>query len=389
MLPRLAPDDLVAVLLAPGPVWRDVVRSVWESAAALLPVDHRLSPSEREALLARARPTVVVDDEGVWRIEGGLPAEPDIALAVATSGTGGEPKVAELTRSAVTAAVEASAAALGAEPSEGWLCCLPPAHVGGLLVILRAVLLGSPVAVHARFDPRAFEAEPDLAFVSVVPTMLARLLDARVDLRRFRAILVGGAALSEDLAARAAGAGARLVPTYGLTESCGGVVYDGEPLTGTEVRIGDDGEIVLRGPTVMRGYRLDPAATTAAFDAERWLRTGDAGSFDGGGLHVDGRIDEAILTGGERVWPTEVEAALRPHPGVGDVAVAGRPDHEWGERVVAFIVPADPNRPPGIEDLRGFAAGRLAGYKGPREVVLVDRLPRTRSGKVMRRLLEK
>ena len=198
---------------------------------------------------------------------------------------------------------------------------------------------------------------------------------------------MGGAALSEDLAARAAGAEARLVPTYGLTESCGGVVYDGEPLAGTEVRIGDDGEIVLRGPTVMRRYRLDPAATTAALDAGRWLRTGDAGAFDGR-LRVDGRIDEAILTGGERVWPAEVEAALRPHPDVADVAVAGRPDPEWGERVVAFVVPADPNRPPAIEDLRRFTARRLAGYKGPREVVLVDRLPRTRSGKLMRRLLE-
>ncbi len=386
-LGRLAPGDLVAFDLAPGPAWLPALAAALDAGAAVLPVDHRLARPERDALLARARPTHAFDGERVARLEGGLPVDPSVCLVVATSGTGGRPKLVELAREAVETAVRASAEALGAGAGDRWLCCLPPAHVGGLLVLLRGVVLGAPVAVHPRFDPAAVDAEPDAAFVSLVRTMLARLLDAGADLARFRAVLVGGAGLDPSLAERAAAAGARVVATYGCTESCGGVVYDGRPLPGTEVRIGEGSEVLLRGPTLMRGYLRDAAATAAAL-AGGWLRTGDAGRLGPDGrLVVDGRLDEAIRTGGERVWPEEVEAALADHPGVAEVAVAGRPDPAWGERVVAFVVPRDPARPPSLEELRDHAARRIARFKAPRELVLVDAVPRTPSGKLRRSAL--
>jgi O-succinylbenzoic acid--CoA ligase len=316
-------------------------------------------------------------------------------MVIATSGVGGVPKLVELEPAAVAAAVSSSAVALGATSRDRWLCCLPLAHVGGLLVLLRAVVLGAPVVVRERFDPRIVP-DAEAEFTALVPTMLQRLLDARIDLTGFHSILVGGAPLREDLRERALAAGAPVVETYGLTESCGGIVYDGRPLSGTEVRVaadatergGTDGGIELRGPTLMRGYRLDRAATANAFTPDGWLRTGDAGRIDERGrLGVDGRIDELITTGGEKVWPGEVESVLSSHPGVAEVAVAGRPDAEWGRRVVAFVVPAHPDAPPSLDELRDHAARTVARFKAPRELVLVNVLPRTAFGKVRRAAL--
>ena len=381
----LDPGDVVAVALAPGPEWIDLVREVWDAGAALFPVDVRIPPNETEALVRRARPTVVLEHEGWVRRGDAVPADEGVALVVHTSGTAGAAKLAQFDHSAIAAAVSASALALGATPRDGWLCCLPVAHVGGLLVLLRGVLLGAPVSVHPRFDPAAVAAEPDTAFVSVVPTMLARLLDARADLARFRAVLVGGGRLPAELRTRAEAAGAPVVETYGLTESCGGVVYEGLPLRDMEVRIGGSGEIELRGPMLMLGYRSDPEGTRRVLSPDGWLRPGDAGVIDAEGrLRVLGRLDDLIKSGGEKVWPAEVEEALRSHPKVREVAVGGRPDPEWGERVVAFVVPLDPADPPTLEDLRAAAAARLPRHKAPRELVLVSELPRTSSGKVRR-----
>jgi O-succinylbenzoic acid--CoA ligase len=176
--------------------------------------------------------------------------------------------------------------------------------------------------------------------------------------------------------------------TYGLTESCGGVVYDGLPLAGMEMRIDEDGGIQLKGPTLMLGYRFDPEATAMAFTQDGWLRPGDAGEIDAEGrLHVVGRVDDLINTGGERVWPREVEASLRTHPKVVEVAVGGRLDPEWGQRVTAWVVPTDPADPPTLDELRDHAAEAIARHKAPRELVLVDELPRTFSGKVRRAAL--
>jgi O-succinylbenzoic acid--CoA ligase len=386
---RLEAGDVLAVALPPGPEWRAVVEETWEAGVVLLPLDHRLPRAQAEALARRARPTVVLAPDGARR-GGGLPAEPDVALIVHTSGTGGLPKLARFTRSAIHAAVTSSALALRAAAGDPWLCCLPPAHVGGLLVLLRSVLLGSPVEVHPAFDPAAVAAERDVAFTSLVPTMLLRLLDANADLSSYRALLVGGAHLWPELRERAELAGMRVIETYGLTESCGGVVYDGMPLPGTEVRIDADGGILLRGPTTMLGYHLDPEATAEAFTADGWLVTNDAGELDHHGrLRVVGRTDDLINSGGEKVWPQEVETVLRRHPAVLEVAVAGRPDPEWGQRVVAWVVPSDPSDPPSLDDLRRLADAELSRHKAPRELVLVDELPDTFSGKVRRAWLSR
>lgn len=386
---ELRPEDVVAVTLPPGPEWIRIVAEVWEAGAALFPVDHRLPEPEIRALFDRAAPTVVHDATGRTRLPTGEPAGPEVALIVHTSGTGGALKLAQFDRAAIDAAVASSALALEATPHDRWLCCLPLAHVGGLLVLLRAVLLGAPVTVHPGFDPVAVGVERDAALVSIVPTMLVRLLDANADLSHFRAVLVGGSAMSAGLRARAGAADAAVIETYGLTESCGGVVYDGRPLAGIEVRIdpGDQG-IQLRGPTLMLGYRFDREGTAGAFTEDGWLRTFDAGLLDAEGrMRILGRLDDLIKTGGERVWPDEVEHALRDHAKVADAAVAGRDDPEWGKRVVAYVVPRDPSSPPTLEELRDHVSITLPRHKAPRELVLVDKLPRTVSGKVRRAAL--
>ena len=378
------PGDVLAVRLPPDPEWLDIVREAWDGGAALFPLDHRLPEPMAEELLLRARPTVIRDAEGTHRL-GGDPTDRSDALILHTSGTSDGPKLVRLSRAAVEAAVASSSEALGATRDHPWLCCLPVAHVGGLLVVLRGVLLGASVRVDERFDPGAIAPSDDIAFTSLVPTMLRRLLDAGVDLGRFRAILVGGSGLPEDVRERAGRTGTRVVETYGLTESCGGVVYDGRPLAGSEVRIGGDGEIELRGPTLMTGYR---SGGPPPLSDDGWLRTGDAGEIDERGLlRVLGRLDDVIVTGGEKVSPTEVEAALLTHAKVREVAIAGTKDPEWGERVVAWVVPDDPSDPPTLDELRVSAAVALPRHAAPRELRLVRRLPRTFSGKVRRAAL--
>jgi O-succinylbenzoic acid--CoA ligase len=384
-MPSIRERDLVALRLPPGPGWLTALRRVWDTGAAALPIDPGLGRGRAERLLSSARPTARLEEDGVRRERGGVPVDPGVALVVATSGTTGRPKLAELTRTAISAAVEASASRLGAGAGDPWLCCLPPWHMGGLLVLARSLLLGAPVEVHGRFDVRAFDRARAATFTSLVPTMLVRLERAGADLERFRAILIGGAHLPDPVAGKARRP-ANLVATYGLTESCGGVVYDGIPLDGVEIRLGADSEIQLHGSTVFLGYRLDPEATARAFTADGWLRTRDAGTRSGGRLRVLGRLDERIVTGGEKVWPAEVERILRRDPAVADVAVMGHPDPEWGERVVAVVVPADPADPPALDRLRRVVADAFASYAAPRELRLVKRLPRTRAGKLRRGL---
>jgi O-succinylbenzoic acid--CoA ligase len=250
--------------------------------------------------------------------------------------------------------------------------------------------------VQAGFDPRAVAAvagdEPPGVCVSLVPTMLHRLLDAAPEAAAgFDHILLGGGSIDPALLDRARAAGATVSTTYGMTETWGGVVHNGHPLPGVSLAIdGDVGEILVQAPMLMRGYRLRPDLTAAAFDDAGWYRTGDLGRFDpdaGGRLRVVDRIGDVVNTGGVKVSPTEVERVLAGHPAVAEVCVAGRPDPDWGERVVAFVVPTTAADPPGLADLRAYARDHLSAAKLPREVVLVDAIPRTPGGKPLRRLL--
>ena len=390
----VAHGELLAVDVPPGPTWLDIVAWCWREGVAFLPLHHRLTDPEKRAIVDLARPAAILTAEGesTWFADP-APVEERVGIVVATSGTAGSPRLVELSRDAVAAAMAGSNEAIGAggvgratDPPAPWVCCLSPAHVGGLLVLLRGVLGGAPVLVQDRFDVDRFATgSPDGARASLVPAMLRRLVVGGVDLSRLGELLVGGDAVEPGLAEAARGLGGIVVSTYGLTETCGGVVYDGRPFSGTQLRVQDpDALIEVRGPTVMEHYRGDPAATGAAFSVDGWLRTGDVGSLDQGVLRVEGRNEDLIRTGAEKVWPEEVERVLRTEPRVAEVAVAGRPDPEWGERVVAFVVPRSPDDPPTLSELREGAADRIARFKVPRELVLVDALPRTASGKIRR-----
>jgi len=363
---------LTVVRARPGEA-ADAVRRAWDRSEAVLVVDPEAPADEVARLHGAVRPDT--------------DAAPEVAAVVVTSGTTGEPRGVELTWSGLVAMAEAVTTALEAEAtSDRWLCCLPLQHVGGLAVVARSWVSGVPVEVLDRFEPGAVlaAAAEDRAgrrstLVSLVPTMLRRLLQSGADLRPFRRILVGGGPLLDVLPPQA-------TATYGMTETWGGIVHGGRPLAGTEVRLAAAGEVLLRGPTVMRCYRGAPERTAEALDADGWLHTGDVGQLDAEGrLVVVDRLKDLIITGGVNVSPTEVERVLAEHPGVAEVCVTGAPDPVWGERVVAHVVPADASSPPDVDSLRAFAAGRLSAAKRPRQVVIVDEIPRTASGKPVRR----
>lgn len=386
------PGELVAYALPPGFHWLEILAAHAHSGASFMPVDLRLSVREQQRLLDLARPSVVVRPDEETILADAAPIDPERAWAVVpTSGTSGAPRLAQLSRAALGAAVAASLDALEASAYDPWVACLNPAHIGGLLVLLRGAFTGSRITILDRFEPGALLAEaPEGAHVALVPTMLERLVRGGGDLTRLGTLLVGGAAIDPELRASAESLGGRIVSTYGSTESGGGIVYDGRVFDGSQVRIAEErpdapGGIELHGPTIMDGYRADPAATAGAFTPDGWLRTGDVGRVDAGGrLVVRGRADEAIRTGAETVWPDEVEAVLRAHPAVADVAVAGRPDPEWGEHVTAWVIPVNPREPPTLEALREHCRDDLARFKAPRDLRIVSALARTPNGKVRR-----
>jgi O-succinylbenzoic acid--CoA ligase len=381
-------SGVLVALALPRPAAARAVVAAWEASEAVLPLDVAAPAPELAALLAAARPTHLVDGDGRRALPGGRPVTGGVAAVVATSGTGGAPKLVELGADAIAWSARATSRSLDAGPGDRWLCCVPVHGVAGLAVVARAWHTGLPVEVHDRFDPAAVaDAAGRATLVSLVPTQLRRLLAAGDHPARFRRVLLGGGPIPAGLAADAAARGVRLVRTYGLTETFGGMAHDGHPLEGAEVRTDPEGELLVRGPMLFRRYRGDPARTAAAL-RDGWLHTGDLGRIGPDGrVTVLGRRDDLVISGGVNVHPDEVEAVLATHPEVAEVAVAGRPDPEWEQRVTAFVVPRDPRNPPTLDDLRAHARERLAAAKAPRELILVPSLPRTASGKLLRRLL--
>jgi o-succinylbenzoate---CoA ligase len=376
---------LTAVRLAPEAAAREI-RRLWDSQRAVLPLDPRAPDEDIHRVLDALRPTHVVDDSGTHAFDDGIPVADEVAAVVATSGTTGTPRGVELTWDGLATAVEATSVSIGSRPGDRWLCCLPLHHVAGLGIVARSWLSGiDPIVVP--FVASELD-QADAEFVSLVPTMLGRALDAGIDLSGFRRVLVGAAPLPEAVSSRAQRAGVAFVDAYGLTETWGGVVHNGYPLHGVEADLGPGDEILVRGRMVMRAYRLRPDETAAALSPDGWLRTGDIGKRDDcGALRVVDRLRDLVVSGGVNVSPAEVEAVLARCPGVADVCVTGRPDPEWGERVVAHVVAVDPARPPTLAEVRAFAAERLATPKVPRDVVFVPSVPRSASGKLLRRLL--
>lgn len=370
---------LVALDLPGGRAFLDAFRRVLDDGDAALSVDQRLSSAQRRRLLAAMAPAVVVDKSGdEHELAGSRPVEEGDALVVATSGTTGEAKGVVLTLAAVVASARATSARLAVEPrTDRWCCCLPLAHVGGLSVVTRALFTGTPVDVLAGFDADEVLRRADehgATLVSLVPTTLRRL--GPEGAARFRVVVLGGSAPPAERPPN-------VVATYGMTETGSGVVYDGEPLAGVELRISACGEIELRGPMLLRAYRDG----SEPLDREGWLATGDAGRIgDDGRLEVLGRLRDLVISGGENVWPEQLEHVLRAHPAVREVAVTGAADPEWGERVVAYVVTSDAVVP-ALGELRALATEHIGPWAAPRELVIVDELPRTAIGKLRRSAL--
>jgi o-succinylbenzoate---CoA ligase len=393
--------------------WIVIALAVARAGAVLVPLNTRLADPEIDWQVARAALPLAVAGDALaaravnaarlvslaeWRtLRAGDPSPaPDRddpardAAIVFTSGTTGRPKGAVLTRGNQLAAARASGMALPLGPGDRWLASLPFFHVGGMGIVERCMLSGACVVLPASFSAdelgRSID-EQEVTHVSVVDATLRRILEARGGRAlpaRVKAVVVGGGPVSAALL----DACPQAMASYGLTESCAmaTLVRPGAPreqrrtagqaLPGIDLRIAPDGVIELRGPTVMRGYLDDPGATAAAL-RDGWLRTGDLGELDATAcLRVLSRRDDLILSGGENVYPAEIEHALREHPDVADAVVFGIPDEKWGEVPLAVVA----LRRPGEPDLRAFLERRLARYKLPRLTFVAD-IPRLANGK--------
>lgn len=442
------PGQRVGVLLPNGLAYVCLVHALVRLGAVLVPLNTRLAPPEvswqvqkagcewllyGEATAEQAQAAAV---EGCTLVDAGRlalkppPAAPPPATPFAlerlqaivfTSGTSGRPKGAMLTFANHFWSATASAFRLGIRPGlkpglnpgDRWLSCLPLYHVGGLAVLFRSCLYGTVVILQDGFDLEAFNDGLDrheATLTSLVPTMLYRLLPARAAWpASLRLVLVGGAATPPELVARCTEASVPLATTYGLTEAASQVATMlpaevrekpgsvGKPLMFTEVRIvdeegqslprGETGEIAATGPTVMAGY-YDDAQATAQTLVDGELRTGDIGALDEeGDLWLVQRRSDVIVSGGENVYPSEVENVLRQHGQVNAACVVGLSHPEWGQQVAAMVA-LSPGQRPTEDQLSDFCRRTLAGYKVPRHWYFVERLPQTASGKVARKVVQ-
>ena len=426
----IGPGDRVALLVAPSAEAVAILVGVARAGAIAVPLGARLTPPEIAAAIGATAPRLLIHDpdlgaaaaghgvaalvpealaaraRGVER-RGVAPVPAGAAVAVLTSGTTGAPRAALLSHEALAASARAWGAAL--PPATGWLLCLGLAHVAGLGVVWRALAAGVPLVIGAGSEPAAIMAAlagPDApSHVSLVPSQLARLLDATEGLPApgaLRAVLLGGAPIEPELVRRAAGAGWPVVPTYGLTEAGSGVTAlpadeaaatpgsAGRPLPGVAVRIAEPGpdgigDIQVLTPAAFSGYLGEAAGPAGAFTFDGWLRTGDLGRLDEDArLYVVDRRTDLFVSGGENVYPAEVEAVLEMHPAVAGAGVAGRPDATWGAVPVAGIVLRPGTADPGDDALLAWCRDRLAPYKVPAAFVRLASLPRTPSGKLRR-----
>ncbi|HEU0192250.1 MAG TPA: o-succinylbenzoate--CoA ligase [Mycobacterium sp.] len=360
------------------------------AAVSLLPALQRVLDGADSAFV----PAQADDSPALSALRVGEPIADDIALVVTTSGTTGAPKGALLTAAALTASATATHDRLGGPGA--WLLALPPWHIAGVQVLVRSLLAGTnPVEmdVSTGFDivelPAAI-ARLDGArrYASLVAAQLSKALTdpaATAALAGLDAVLLGGGPAPQPVLAAAAAAGITVVRSYGMSETAGGCVYDGIPLDGVLLRIAADGRVEIGGATVAGGYR-NPVEPDPFADPG-WFRTDDLGSIDGdGSLRIIGRADDAISTGGLTVFPGPVEAALRTHPAIADCAVFGVADDRLGQRVAAAVVVAAAP-PPTLDDLRAHVALSLESTAAPRELHVVDALPRYGIGKVDRKAL--
>lgn len=366
--------DLVAVDLPNGPDFVEVLRRCWDNGDAFLPVDPRLPGPARAALFAAVRPTWVVDAVGKHQLPHGVPIDDGDAIVVATSGTTGHPKGVVLTHRAIEASATRTNSRLRVDPErDKWYACLPFAHIGGLSVVLRSIVGGVAFTATNRMESSdLFDALG--AGHTLVSLVVATL--HRTDPARWRNIVVGGSAIPEGLSGN-------IVRTYGMTETGSGVVYNGLPLADVAISFDSNQQILLKTPTLARGYRVD-GETVPLPNIDGWFPTGDVGSLAADGtLRVVGRSGDVIVTGGEKVWPDDVERTLATCPGVKEVAVCAAVDPTWGHAVRAIVV-AEADVSLTLAELRNHVKLSLPAYCAPQQLVFVDRLPRTPLGKLKR-----
>ena len=326
----MAGRPLHALLLPPaagaGRLLDALAAALDGSGPAILPLDPALPPARVTDLLHAFTPATVETQDGArrWRPDDARPAAPGAgedlpdgtAVVIATSGSTGEPKGVQLSAEALRASARASLDRIGAAPGIRWLCPLPTSHIAGLGILVRSLVSGTTPVVVDRLDP----AQRNLAafgcgYTSLVPAQLRRMLDAGAGLSAFGAILLGGAAIPSGLLAGARAAGAKVITTYGMSETCGGCVYNHVPLDGVQLRTAPDGRIQINGPVLFSGYRNRPDLTELALEEDGWFTTSDLGSISPDGrLSVAGRADDMINTGGHKVSPHEIAAILEALP---------------------------------------------------------------------------
>ena len=364
-------NELVCLDMANSQLFVDRLSRAWDNDDAIFPLDQRLPLAARELILNVVKPTIMATIDGDTRVDG-LPVEPGDAVVVATSGTSGVAKAAVLTMSAVEASARATTERLNVSLRDTWLACLPPSHVGGLSVITRSLIMGTSLIPVPSFSPDSYEeaAKSGATLVSLVSTALQR-----IDPSLFRTIVLGGSRQASQLPANC-------VTTYGLTESGSGVVYNGKALRGVELEIRDS-IVYIKAPMLLRAYRDG----SVPLDSNGWFCTGDRGSIsDDGVLQIEGRDSDLIISGGENIWPENVEDALRDFPDVTDLCVAGVPDPEWGHAVHVWLVTTSTDKT-SLNAVRAHVKQTLPAHCAPRQLHIVSEIPRTALGKPQRSLL--
>lgn len=363
---------LVALELTNGQELFDAIAAVEASGDAFCVLDPRDSHRRRRDVLSALTPTHLRDASGTRAVPDGRPVSDGDGAVVLTSGSSGQPKATVITWSALRSSATLTSEALTRHQRvPRWWVNLTPVHIGGLATYLRCLF----TEVDPIFSPSLDAALGEGAtHVSVVRTQLVR-----ADYSPFDVVLLGGGPPPTQVPSN-------VVATYGMTETGSGVVYDGRPLRDVHVQV-VDGEIHLCSPTLFRAYRHGEDPTYHDSEGRRWLPTGDGGSFDGTQLVVHGRLDYVITTGGEKVWPDDLETLFREIPGVDDVAVIGVPDHEWGQRVVMACVTSAPEDEV-LHQAQELARESIARWAAPKEIRTVSEIPRTSNGKVARHELE-
>ena len=363
---------LVALDMPASQMFVDQVQRAWSNGDAVLPIDQRLPPAGKKLLLDAMAPSEVIDASATSSsLPNGRPLQEGDALVIASSGSTGSPKGIIHTHSSLLAGAQASASRLQLTADDHWLVCIPVSHVGGFSVITRALHTGAALTLHPSFDATAIQ---EASTHGVTHTSLVATALSRIDTSLFRTILLGGSSAPNNLPSN-------VITTYGMTETGGGVVYNGMPLDNVEAKI-VEGEIHLRCPMLMRAYRDDQAM----IPNDGWYSTGDMGAInDSGAIAVYGRKTDMIITGGENVWPSVVENSLTSHSVVKEVVVRGASDATWGQRVVAYVVlnnSLGASNAALLSDLREHVKQTLPAFYAPQQVIVLTQIPRTSLGKV-------